>query len=172
MLIKAEAIARMSSPSEEQIEEGYFMTNQIFKRNNPALVGYDDPKASSCTGDREYLLSYRVDDKSTDKNSAYVEKYKSTFSAAGLLTLVYQERQREFFGEGKRWFDIVRQVEASNDPKGTLTDFITVKNSVKSRLMQLYAFYNPVYSEEIKVNGPETGGNLVQNPVWDRYTKK
>lgn len=172
MLIKAEAIARMSSPSEEQIEEGYFMTNQIFKRNNPALVGYDDPKASSCTGDREYLLSYRVDDKSTDKNSAYVKKYKSTFSAAGLLALVYQERQREFFGEGKRWFDIVRQVEASNDPKGTLTDFITLKNSVKSRLTQLYAFYNPVYSEEIKVNGPETGGNLVQNPVWDRYTKK
>lgn len=172
MLIKAEAIARMSSPSEEQIEEGYFMTNQIFKRNNPALVGYDDAKASSCTGDREYLLSYRVDDKSTDNNSAYVKTYKPTFSAAGLLTLVYQERQREFFGEGKRWFDIVRQVEASNDPKGTLTDFITLKNSVKSRLTQLYAFYNPVYSEEIKVNGPETGGNLVQNPVWDRYTKK
>ena len=172
MLIKAEAIARMSSPSEEQIDEGYFMTNQIFKRNNPALVGYDDAKASSCTGDREYLLSYRVDDKSTDKNSNYVKTYKPTFSAAGLLTLVYQERQREFFGEGKRWFDIVRQVEASNDPKGTLTDFITLKNSVKSRLTQLYAFYNPVYSEEIKVNGPETGGNLVQNPVWDRYTKK
>lgn len=172
MLIKAEAIARSTSATDEEIEEGYRLTNQIFKRNNPALIGHDDPKASTCTGDREYLLSYRVDDVTDDANSAYVKEYKKNFTASALLQLVYRERQREFFGEGKRWFDIVRQVEASNDPKATLTDFITLKNSVKSRLSQLYSFYNPVYSEEIKVNGPETGGNLVQNPVWDRYTKK
>ena len=172
MLIKAEAIARCSSPSPTDLEEGYQLTNQIFKRNNPGLVGHDDAEASTCTGNREYLLSYRVDKLSTDANSNYVKTYKPTFSQSNLLALVYHERQREFFGEGKRWFDIVRQVEASNDPKATLTDFITLKNSVKARLTQLYSFYNPVYSEEIKVNGAETGGHLVQNPVWDRYTKK
>lgn len=169
MLIKAEAIARTTDVSADDLEKGYQLVNQIFKRNNPGLVGYDDPKAASA---KDEYKSYRVDDVSTSSTTEYVKTYKQTFTAANLLSLVYRERQREFFGEGKRWFDITRQVEASNDPKAVMTDFITMKNSVKSRLSQLYAFYNPIYSEEIKVNGADNGGNLVQNPVWDRYTKK
>ena len=169
MLIKAEAIARTSEVSPDDLEKGYQLVNQIFKRNNPGLVGYDDPEAAST--EDEYK-SYRVDDVSNSSTTEYVKTYKTTFNAANLLSLVYRERQREFFGEGKRWFDITRQVEASNDPKAVMTDFITVKNSVKSRLSQLYSFYNPIYSEEIKVNGADNGGHLVQNPVWDRYTKK
>lgn len=169
MLIKAEAIARTTDVSADDLEKGYQLVNQIFKRNNPGLVGYDDPKAASA---KDEYKSYRVDDVSTSSTTEYVKTYKETFTADNLLSLVYRERQREFFGEGKRWFDITRQVEASNDPKAVMTDFITVKNSVKSRLSQLYAFYNPIYSEEIKVNGADNGGNLVQNPVWDRYTKK
>ena len=169
MLIKAEAIARTTDVSADDLEKGYQLVNQIFKRNNPGLVGYDDPKAASA---KDEYKSYRVDDVSTSSTTEYVKTYKQTFTAANLLSLVYRERQREFFGEGKRWFDITRQVEASNDPKAVMTDFITMKNSVKSRLSQLYAFYNPIYSEEIKVNGADNGGHLVQNPVWDRYTKK
>lgn len=169
MLIKAEAIARTGDVSADDLEKGYQLVNQIFKRNNPGLVGYDDPNAASA---KDEYKSYRVDDISTSSTTEYVKTYKATFTADNLLSLVYRERQREFFGEGKRWFDITRQVEASNDPKAVMTDFITVKNSVKSRLSQLYAFYNPIYSEEIKVNGADTGGSLVQNPVWDRYTKK
>lgn len=169
MLIKAEAIARTTDVSADDLEKGYQLVNQIFKRNNPALVGYDDPKAASA---KDEYKSYRVDDISTESTTEYVKTYKATFTADNLLSLVYRERQREFFGEGKRWFDITRQVEASNDPKAVMTDFITVKNSVKARLSQLYAFYNPIYSEEIKVNGADNGGHLVQNPVWDRYTKK
>lgn len=169
MLIKAEAIARTTDVSADDLEKGYQLVNQLFKRNNPGLVGYDDPNAASA---KDEYKSYRVDDVSTSSTTEYVKTYKPTFTAAGLLSLVYRERQREFFGEGKRWFDITRQVEASNDPKAVMTDFITVKNSVKSRLSQLYSFYNPIYSEEIKVNGVDYGGKLVQNPVWDRYTKK
>lgn len=170
MLIKAEAIARLGdNATTDEIEEGYQLCNQIFKRNNPALVGYDDSNASSVDSE---LLSYRVDDQSDDTSSNYYTYY-STFDADDLLLLVYNERQREFVGEGKRWFDIVRQVEAGVDSdngitvQSTLTDFITLTSSVKNRLSQLYSFYNPIYSDEMDVNE-----NLVQNPVWERYSTK
>ncbi len=170
MLIKAEAIARLEpDKGSDDVAEGFQLCNQLFKRNNPALVGPDNSNYAST---EEELKSNRAADLRQYSNYDDLKTYRSGLTASALLTLVYHERQREFFAEGKRWFDIVRQVEASNDPKNTLTDYITVKNSVKQRLTQLYAFYNPIYSEELKVNGPDVGGKLVQNPVWDRYTKK
>jgi hypothetical protein len=42
---------------------------------------------------------------------------------------------------------------------------------VKNRLKQLYSMYNPIYAEEMKIAGVENGGALVQNPVWERYSK-
>ncbi len=170
MLIKAEAIARLEpEKGSDDVAEGYQLCNQLFKRNNPILVGPDDSNYSST---EEAYKSNRAGDLRKYSTVDDLKTYRASLTASGLLTLVYRERQREFFAEGKRWYDIVRQVEASNDPKNTLTDYITVKNSVKQRLTQLYAFYNPIYSEELKVNGPDVGGKLVQNPVWDRYTKK
>lgn len=170
MLIKAEAIARLEpEKGSDDVAEGFQLCNQIFKRNNPKLVGPDDSNYSST---EDTYKSNRAADLRKYSSNDDVKSYRSGLTAAALLTLVYHERQREFFAEGKRWYDIVRQVEASNDPKNTMTDYITVKNSVKQRLTQLYAFYNPIYSEELKVNGPDVGGKLVQNPVWDRYTKK
>ena len=99
-------------------------------------------------------------------------EYAAERKASDLLTLLYNERQREFIGEGKRWFDIVRQVEATNDSENTLNTYINLSKEVKNRLRNIYAMYVPIYSEELKVNGVEYGGKLVQNPVWDRYTVK
>ena len=107
-------------------------------------------------------------------DSKYGNDDKGNFikTAAELLVLTYRERQREFVCEGKRWFDLVRQAEASNDTKTTLGTYASVKSSVRTRLSDLWGFYIPIYSEELKVNGIEYGGSLYQNPVWDRYTKK
>ena len=92
-------------------------------------------------------------------------------SGATLLTLVYNERQREFVGEGKRWYDLVRQAEYDNSTANVLTSHMAATTIVKNRLKQLYSMYNPIYSEEMKIAGVENGGALVQNPVWERYTK-
>ena len=86
------------------------------------------------------------------------------------MKLVYNERQREFVAEGKRWFDIVRQCEATNANTDVLTNYITLSTTVRNRLKALYSLYNPIYSEEIKVNGVDYGGKLEQNPVWKRYS--
>ena len=92
-------------------------------------------------------------------------------TGSALLTLVYNERQREFVGEGKRWYDLVRQAEYDNSTANVLTSYMAATTIVKNRLKQLYSMYTPVYSEEMKIAGVENGGALVQNPVWDRYTK-
>lgn len=169
MLIKAEAIARLGTTDKETLREGYRLVNQLFKRNNPALV--DDV---SKTTDEKYVCD-RVSD-TYGETSATDHTFAKT--AADLLPLVYHERQREFVAEGKRWFDIVRLAEAAFDPsdsksvKNTVSNYISLKTSVMNRLTSLWGYYCPIYSEEIKINGVENGGKLEQNPVWDRYTKK
>lgn len=165
MLIKAEAIARLNmglkdNADKAQLREGYRLVNQLFKRNNPALVG-----TSGETTDND-LVCDRVND------NYGMDGDNFTKTAEDLLPLLYRERQREFVGEGKRWFDIVRQAEFSNDPKSTLNTYTSLSSAAKARLTQMWSFYSPYYSEEMKVNGVENGGGLVQNPVWDRYTKK
>ena len=85
---------------------------------------------------------------------------------------MYNERQREFVGEGKRWFDIVRQAEFTNDAQTTLTTYINLPSTTRNRLKKLWSLYNPINLDEMKINGVEYGGKLVQNPVWDRYSTK
>lgn len=168
MLIKAEAIARAEmntvATDKNRVNEGFKLVNAIFERNNPALSPSKlaDGTANSAA---EPYVSNRL-----NTDYAYVKDGEK--KGSDLLKLVYEERQREFVGEGKRWFDITRQVEISNDPSAVLSDYISLATSVKNRLKVFQAFYNPIYSEEIKVNGVEYGGYLVQNPVWDRYTVK
>lgn len=163
MLIKAEAIARLHLPSNAkasqnaQVAEGFKLTNAIFERNNPRL------QATGTSGAGEAVSDRLKEDYATNADAPK--------TASELLTLVYNERQREFVAEGKRWFDIVRQCEATNTTvSDVLSSFINLSTSVRNRLKLLMAMYNPIYSEEIKINGVANGGNLVQNPVWDRYT--
>lgn len=165
MLIKAEAIARRdltakanANDGKDGVNEGFKLVNAIFSRSNPGLRGSD---VATSTNDEYY--SSRLDD-----NYAVADPQKPK-TASDLLSLVYKERQCEFFGEGKRWFDLARQVEYSNDPSTTLSDFVTLSSSVTNRLRRLWGMYNPIYQEEYKVNGVRYGGGLVQNPVWERY---
>ena len=163
MLIKAEAIARLNLPSDAKastnpdVAEGFKLTNAIFERNNPRL------QATGTSGAGELVSDRLKEDYATNADAPK--------TASELLSLVYNERQREFVAEGKRWFDIVRQCEATNSTvSDVLSSFISLPTSVRNRLKLLMAMYNPIYSEEIKINGVDYGGNLVQNPVWDRYT--
>ena len=91
------------------------------------------------------------------------------------LKLAFNERQREFLGEGKRWYDIVRECEFRGATKDVLSDWVGLSSTVRNRLRSLWSLYNPIYLEELKVNGKEYGsktGNLVQNPAWEKYMPK
>ncbi len=155
MLIKAEALARkhvskgddkVNGSNNEEVKEGFKLVNQLFARYNPKLV-----KTGSGSAD---FICTRLDD-----------NYADSKTPADLLTLVYQERQREFVGEGKRWFDLTREAEFQNSTKSVLA-LMSASASLQTRLRQLWSMYVPIYSEELKVND-----KLVQNPVWDKYSE-
>lgn len=164
MLIKAEAIARSqngNAKNNDDIYEAFDMVNSIFARYNPAAR--PTTESSDLAIDRLTGV-YRGTDRST---TGYYAKDKT---ADDLLKLIYHERQREFIGEGKFWFDLVRQAEATNDPTTSLTDYISLTTAVKNRLRHLYSLYNPYSSDEMKVDDVDNGGYLVQNPIWARYS--
>lgn len=183
MLIKAEAIARSMSSSTKalsqvsanknkdgyQLTEGFNLVNAIFERNNPKLVATGTEGASDAVSDR-LKENYAYGTVGTDATTAADD----ALTADDLLTLVMNERQRENIAEGKRWFDIVRACEAAYNGSNSdaLSKYITLSTTVRNRLKSLYALYSPVYSEEIKLYGIDYGGNLRQNPVWERYTVK
>lgn len=85
--------------------------------------------------------------------------------------LILRERNREFFGEGKRWFDLVRYAMRKGEADGPTKAFeifgkkflgtqaSTAKNKYKQSMKVMYS---PYAESEMKAN-PE----LVQNPIWD-----
>ncbi len=146
MLMKAEALARLNVTGDE-LKEGFWLANAIFQRSNPK-VSADGSIPADDGGDA--MSSTRFND-----------NYYSSYNASNLLTLVYNERQREFLGEYKRWFDLVRYAEAENSTETALS-MMGANRSLQTRLRQLSSFYNPVYENEMKKNP-----NLVQNPAWN-----
>lgn len=154
MLIRAEALARQAestATNTDALKEGFQLVNAIFERCNPALEATGEGSSTELESDR--LNS----DYATDK------------TAADLISLIYNERQLEFFGEGKRWFDLVRMAEFDNSTDDAMTA-MGASTSVKNRLRKLESLYNPIYSEEIKVNGIDNGGYLKQNSIWEKYS--
>ena len=146
MLIKAECIARLNyKENSAELVEGFQLVNKLFARYNPGL---------DSTGSGKVNTSDRL------KYDFYKDK-----SANTLLELVYRERQREFFSEGKRWFDIVRQAESENNTTEVLSSWVGASKSLQTRLRKLDAMYVPYYNDELKVNPA-----LKQNIVWDKYT--
>lgn len=163
MLMKSEAIARLldgsiSAGADKAL--GFHMVNAIFRRNNPAADSIN-------TASPQYVerLNPNISD-----NVSWADQSGRT--ANELLTYTMGERQREFLGEGKRWFDLVRECEWRGATADVLSDWMSAPNSVKNRCRSLWSLYNPIYMDEMKVNGVGYGdgnGKLHQNPIWEKY---
>lgn len=131
----------------EKFTEAFNLVKEIYDRSNPLA-------------------------NSTEQLNA--ENYKTQDA---LEELILRERRREFFGEGKRWFDVVRYALRRENSSEVAFELIQstysganlnlVRNRYKQGVQVLYA---PIYENEIKANP-----NLNQNPIWDKsetITKK
>lgn len=85
------------------------------------------------------------------------------------LIMVMDERHREFLGEGKRWFDILRMAKKKNfQYKDYLTSVLLLGVDVKDRSKWLArisdpnSYYLPVHKQEIT----NSQGIVVQNPYY------
>jgi len=107
---------------------------------------------------------------------------------------VLNERQLEFIGEGKRWFDLVRYAErhaggqdgtkdvrewTEETPIGSgktgvdlmvdnflRSEFNNNYGTLKNHFKNRYGLYNLIYYKEIQASQ----GKLEQNPVWNKTT--
>ena len=138
LLMKAEAITRLDAPTTEQLQDAFNCVTMILYRSNPSVT--------------------------TDRDKLSFTNYQEP---SQLFDLVMRERRREFFGEGKRWFDLVRMAEhdgtTTNMLTLLLTKYATNTNAVRAKLASMNSLYSPVYENELKVNP-----NLHQNPAWEK----
>ena len=138
LLMKAEAITRLDAPTTEQLQDAFNCVTRILYRSNPSVT--------------------------TDRDKLSFTDYQEP---SQLFDLVMRERRREFFGEGKRWFDLVRMAEhdgtTTNMLTLLLTKYATNTNAVRAKLASMNSLYSPVYENELKVNP-----NLHQNPAWEK----
>jgi hypothetical protein len=81
---------------------------------------------------------------------------------------ILEERLREFAGEGKRWFDLVRYGRRNNfENKNKFIDLLTKNKSqgdreiLRSKFSNTNSWYLPIYQDEIQQNS-----KLVQNPYY------
>ena len=81
--------------------------------------------------------------------------------------LVFDERQREFLFEGKRYYDILRRIRRTGDLQNIVSTYLLRKYesqdqaTVFMRLNTLNALYLPIHKDELKVNRL-----LKQNPFY------
>ncbi len=138
LLMKAEAITRLDAPTTEQLQDAFNCVTMILYRSNPSVT--------------------------TNRDKLSFTDYQEP---SQLFDLVMRERRREFFGEGKRWFDLVRMAEhdgtTTNMLTLLLTKYATNTNAVRAKLASMNSLYSPVYENELKVNP-----NLHQNPAWEK----
>ena len=141
-LIKAEAISRLYPDNIDELENGFRYLSMVSKRSNPIAL----QAGTSVYGD--------------------TIRFSSVASGSDLEALVMTERQREFFGEGKRWFDLVRYALR----RGNTSDMLDLlvrkydsnKNAIRSKLGTISSLYFPISDDEMKKNGL-----LIQNPSWE-----
>ena len=126
----------------KQINE---LLNAVFKRSNPKALS------------TELLPVLNYGDNDANDN---IQKQ------------ILRERNREFYGEGKRWFDIMRYALRKGQAEGPSAAYSLFKakyeesqnaGSIEGKYKQnMKVMYFPYSETEVKAN-PE----LVQNPIWN-----
>lgn len=99
-----------------------------------------------------------------------LDKDRTDYSQKELLTEILKERQKEFVGEGKRWFDLLRVARIGNfsQYKDLALEIMLQNISLNERpiyqtkLARPGSFYFPIYKDEIDMSG----GVLVQNEAY------
>lgn len=141
-LMKAEALSQLYS-DEENLMTAFNYVREVFKRSNPVAYMPNNPS-------------------STKENDSL--KFTTFATSEAMEKLVLQERQREFVGEGKRWYDLVRfalRRGSTAEMLDILSHKYTNSKAIKAKLADIQSLYSPVYNQEIRNNNW-----LYQNGVW------
>ena len=140
-LMKAEAISQLYE-DEDNLQKAFQYVRAVYKRSNP--------------------YAYQANNGNAKSDSL---TFKGNFTTStSMESLVLAERRREFVGEGKRWFDLVRYAlrrGSTKDMLEILSKKYTNSKAIQAKLADMQSLFSPVYNNEIKNNSW-----LYQNGVW------
>ena len=137
----------------------FYRLPEVYLMKAEALVesGGDLTEALNCVS-----KSYDRANPDLDENSL------SERSREEMRELVFEERQREFLFEGKRYFDLLRRVKRENSISNILSFLIRKyesdgmnANTVRGKISDVDALYMPINENELKANPL-----LKQNPFY------
>jgi hypothetical protein len=110
-------------------------------------------------------VNKRANDVTTTSRSDTLKMADYISSKVSMEELLFEERQREFMFEGKRWFDLVRLARRDGNNTRLITlasrKYIENVNAIKIKLSDPNIIYFPYAKSELKVNPM-----LVQNPAY------
>ena len=205
---------KLSALSESYCNWPIYRLSDVMLQKAEALVELGKPKEAMKYVNALHRRWYCNDSKtvtgqpSENVNNADGEKLVNGEPAAAVLgnapaptqgttnyeIAVMNERQLEFIGEGKRWFDLVRYAERHSSVDGTIdvregavgngkvgvdlmvdnflrNQFSNIYQTLKNRFKNRYGLYNIIYYMEIKASVDANGTrHLEQNPVWNKST--
>lgn len=172
--IKKYVAYRKESTSAQVLQSDY-VTNQntqnwiVYRLSDVYLMKAEALVERNAAGDLEAalaLVSYSYDRANPSKGSGTLQL--SRYNSQELMRdLVFDERQREFLFEGKRYFDILRRIRRTGDLNNVVSTYLLRKYesqdqaTVLTRLNTLNALYLPIHRDELKVNKL-----LKQNPFY------
>lgn len=157
-------------------------------------IGYDpknsdNKRESSAESDANWIF-YRLADMYLMKSEAFFEQGDETnaidmlkvirgragipaeevIEPSELMKIILDERSKEFIGEGKRWFDLVRFARRDiENRKGLILDAVLLNVSpqyfvsVKAKVNDPDSWFLPIYYKELEVNN-----SLEQNPFYEK----
>lgn len=173
LLMKAEALCMLGK--ETDLLKAFKLVKIVNDRSNP--YADTNPEKDEMLKEDEYIIR-------NENKVIQIEPSKNN-----LEQLILRERNREFYGEGKRWFDLLRyalrraeklddsQNQGGQDGQKEQTTFGpqeackifslgydgTYANAIKNKYKKnMKVMYFPYAESEIKANSL-----LVQNPVWN-----
>jgi starch-binding outer membrane protein, SusD/RagB family len=169
----------------------YDATGKIWK-----YIGIDSKtKRSSTTQNDQHWIVYRLADIYLMEAEAYIMKGSESDMNTGLglinkirnraglisvpgsseqiamLSLMLEERQREFVGEGKNWFDLLRVGRRTGNGFKDLfiNEVLQVASAnnigmLRAKLGDPNSWYLPIHADELSANP-----DLVQNPYYNNF---
>ena len=104
------------------------------------------------------MVSYTYDRAHPDLETGSLKaKYPASTSQSVIRDLVFDERQREFLFEGKRYFDIARREGSVTALVNTylLRKYVAMslnQTTVLSKINDIDAIYMPIHQDELRLN--------------------